>query len=95
MATSDDITKFQELSDNDRVLCTTRDHTRDLMRSVQVMILLDEIRAIEQESLEFAGLDARRDHPLTRSTILVCALHAYKDQISDDLLALRESKGLL
>jgi len=95
MATSADVIKFQELSNNDRILCTTKDHTRDLWRSVQAMELVDEIRKIEQETLELAGLDARRDEPLSRSTILISALRGYKEQIADDLLAMRMGKGLV
>lgn len=85
MATNEDVIKFQELSNKDRILCTTRDHTRDLQKSVMVMELVDQIRRIEQEHLDLAGLDSRSNEPLSRSTILLSALWAYKAILEQEL----------
>jgi hypothetical protein len=95
MATSEDVIRFQELSNKDRILLTMADHTRYLQGSVMAMELVDKIRGLEQESLELCGLNAYRDDPLSRSTTLLTALRSYHDILAADLLALRESKGLL
>jgi len=95
MATSEDVIKFQELSNKDRILCTTRDHTRDLQKSVMVMELVDKIRRIEQEHLDLAGLDSRKNEPLSRSTILLSALSAYKAILRLELENYRELKDRL
>ena len=93
MATSEDITKFQELSNKDRILCTTKDHTRDLQKSVMVMELVDQIRRIEQEHLDLAGLDSWNNEPISRSTILLSALWAYKAILEQELKDYRVLKG--
>ena len=95
MATSEDVVRFQELSNKDRILLTMADHTRYLQGSVMAMELVDKIRELEQESLEVCGLNAYRDDPLSRSTTLLSALRSYHDILAADLLAMREAKGLL
>ena len=93
MATSEDVIKFQELSNNDRILCTTRDHTRDLQRSVQAMELVDEIRKIHVELLEASGLVVAKNEDLTRSEMLVSILREYLAIRKDDLLAFQMGAG--
>ena len=95
MATSEDIIRFQELSNNDRILCTTRDHTRDLQRSVQAMELVDEIRRVHVELLESSGLVVVKNEDLTRSEILISILREYLAIRKDDLLAFQIGAGLV
>jgi len=85
MATSEDVIKFQKLASNDRILCTTRDHTRDLARSVQAMELVDEIRDIHVKLLVLSGMVVVKDENLTRSSMLVSILREYLDSLILDL----------
>lgn len=63
------------------------DHTRDLMRSVQVMELVDEIDETMKKLLELSGLDPRRELEYPRSEILVSALRDFSDGLKADLEA--------
>jgi hypothetical protein len=93
MATSEDVIKFQDLSNNDRILCTTRDHTRDLQRSVQAMELVDEIRKVHVELMEASGLVVAKNEDLTRSEMLVSILRNYLAIRKADLLAFQMETG--
>ena len=95
MATSEDITKFQELSNKDRILCTTRDHTRYLQGSNLVMELVDVIHEINLAKQHLSGLDALASPDMDRSCILVVALRDYRNRIEAELESQQLAMGVL
>jgi len=92
MATTPDVIRFQELSNKDRILCTTRDHTRYLRGSVEVMELVDEIHAIDKDLCELAGQPSLHTEDLDRSCILIDALRKHRnlrESLRDEILVAR------
>jgi len=85
MATSEDVIKFQALSNKDRIICTTRGHTRHLAVSVQAMKLVDEISDIRLKLVGLSQMEQLTDEQYTHASVLLGVLREYRDSLTLDL----------
>lgn len=89
------VVRFEALSNNDRILCTYRDHSRYLEGSIKVMELVDEIRNIEVETLNLINPETPVDYEMDRSTTLISALKEIRNRREAQLEDLKLERGLL
>ena len=95
MDSQNTVIRFQELANKDRILCTHKDGDRYLQASVLAMELIDEIGEFEAALRHLNGIDGMGKDDYDRSTLLILALRAHRDQLESNLEHLQIDRGLL
>ena len=86
--------RFRELVNKDRILCTTREHTRDVVASVQIMEFVDEIHGIDYDIRCLVHQEHLHEIDLDRSSKLISILREYREERAGKLRMMKKMRGL-